>query len=176
MSFRKRVGSEFIGFTYKEALHAVDRTTAGFLRAGLKRGDRVLFLCDPTPLWIIVDCAIITAGGVSVPRGTDTTDEEILHIAQHSQSRFAVVQNPKTAVRIRALAKNLPDLRYLIIMEDDKGNHIEGRSTLSLLQEKGDRALANRPTLIEDVLRLSKEESVAAIIYTSGTTGRPKGV
>lgn len=176
ISFRKRKGAEFRGFSFVDALSIVDRSAAGLLRIGLRRGDRILLICDPSPFWLMMDGAIISAGGVSVPRGTDTTDEEIVHISNHSESRFAIVQNQKTADRIRNLAPKLESLRYLIVMEDENGDPAVGRSSLSLLQQKGDKALAQKPDLIQTVNDLRDPTSLAALIYTSGTTGKPKGV
>jgi len=53
--------------TYGELLDAVDRVTEGLTRAGLKRLDRVAFLCEDCADYIIGSLAILNAGGVVVP-------------------------------------------------------------------------------------------------------------
>ena len=176
VTFRRKTDRGYEGRTYQELLSLVNRLTAGLLRIGLKRGDRVLFLCDPSALWLPVDLAIITAGGISTPRGTDITDDELRYIATHAECRIAFVQNEKTADRIRALHKDLPELKYLITLEDGKGAISIGDHSLTLLATKGNVVLANHPNLIADRLAQVAAEEVATIIYTSGTTGLPKGV
>lgn len=176
VTFRRKTDRGYEGRTFQELLSLVNRLTAGLLRIGLRKGDRVLFLCDPSALWLPVDLAIITAGGISTPRGTDITDDELRYIAMHAECRIALVQNEKTADRIRSLHKELPELKYLITMEDGKGAISIGDHSLTLLASKGSAVLSDHPEIIADRLAKISPDDTAAIIYTSGTTGQPKGV
>lgn len=176
VTFRRRTDRGYEGRTYQELLALVNRLVAGLLRIGLKTGDRVLHLCDLSPLWLPVDLAIITAGGISTPRGTDITDDELRYIANHAECKMAIVQNEKTAERIRALHADLPHLRLLIVMEDGKGSIAIGDQSLTLLGSKGSAVLSEHPDLMEKCLAKIDPQAVATIIYTSGTTGTPKGV
>lgn len=176
VTFRRKTDRGYEGRTYQEMLSLVNRLSAGLLRIGLKKGDRVLFLCDPSALWLPVDLAIITAGGISTPRGTDITDDELRYIATHAECRIAFVQNEKTADRIRGMHKDLPELKYLITLEDGKGAISIGDHSLTLLASKGGAVLSEHPDIIADRLAKISADEIAAIIYTSGTTGQPKGV
>ncbi len=176
VTFRRKTDRGYEGRTYQELLSLVNRLTAGLLRIGLKKGDRVLFLCDPSALWLPIDLAIITAGGISTPRGTDITDDELRFIATHAECRIAFVQNEKTADRIRGMHKELPELKYLITLEDGKGAISIGDHSLTLLASKGGAVLSEHPDIIADRLAKISADEIAAIIYTSGTTGQPNGV
>ena len=85
VSFRRRMpDNKLSGRSYRELKVLVDRLTAGFIAEGIAVGDRVTYLCDASTNWIIGDCAIVSCGAVSVPRGTDVTDEDINYILSHS--------------------------------------------------------------------------------------------
>ena len=84
---RKKSG-KIEGRTFKELQQLVCRLAAGLSSSGIQSGDRITLLCDSSPNWIIADAGIIAAGAVSVPRGTDVTDDDILYIIGHSESRW----------------------------------------------------------------------------------------
>ena len=103
---RRRPGSDnsFHSYTYTELKTMTDQLIAGWVSSGLKSGDRVLLLCDPSSYWFVTDTSILSVGAVSVPRATDVTDDDILYIANHSEASLAVVQTVKTAEKLRRLA------------------------------------------------------------------------
>jgi long-chain acyl-CoA synthetase len=179
ISFRKRSkdGKSFPGTSFSELKTIVDEIAAGLIHEGIEIGDRVTYLCDATPNWIQSDLAIVTVGGVSVPRGTDVVDEDIIYILSHSESRFAIVQSLKEKERLEKLKTNFPKLEKIYFMESDKsGTLAEGSNTILDLREKGRKMLEMDPSLVISRLNLTDPDELATLIYTSGTTGAPKGV
>jgi long-chain acyl-CoA synthetase len=175
---RRRPGSgnSFHSFTYTQLKTMTDQLIAGWVTSGLKRGDRVLLLCDPSSYWFITDTSILSAGAVSVPRATDVTDDDILYIANHSEACMAIVQNKKTADKLRRLKGKLPTIKRLIIMEDENYDLLEGPDTLASVMQAGARALSEDSGILERTLADVDSAALATLIYTSGTTGAPKGV
>jgi long-chain acyl-CoA synthetase len=179
ISFRKRSkdGKSFPGTSFSELKTIVDEIAAGLIHEGIEIGDRVTYLCDATPNWIQSDLAIVTVGGVSVPRGTDVVDEDIIYILSHSESRFAIVQSLKEKERLEKLKSNFPKLEKIYFMESDKsGTLAEGSNTILDLREKGRKMLEMDPSLVISRVNLTDPDELATLIYTSGTTGAPKGV
>lgn len=180
VSFRKRAkdSKDFPGFTFLDLKTRVDELTAGLIAEGVSIGDRITYLCDATPHWIQADLAIITAGAVSVPRGTDVVDEDIIYIISHSESRFAIVQTSVEKERLLKLKdKNFPFLEKIFIMEVEKaGDLAQTEDSIEILREKGRKYLISNPTLVKDRLNQTNPDALATLIYTSGTTGSPKGV
>jgi long-chain acyl-CoA synthetase len=179
ISFRKRSkdGKSFPGTSFSELKTIVDEIAAGLIHEGIEIGDRVTYLCDATPNWIQSDLAIVTVGGVSVPRGTDVVDEDIIYILSHSESRFAIVQSLKEKERLEMLKSNFPKLEKIYFMESDKsGTLAEGSNTILDLREKGRKMLEIDPSLVISRVNLTDPDELATLIYTSGTTGAPKGV
>lgn len=180
-SFLRRRGDGIIdGYTFPEMRRMVEEIAAGFREIGLKKGDKVLFLCDNSNHWMITNVGIITSGGICVPRATDVTDEDIKYIANHSEAKFAIVQNKKTYDKLVSLLKELPNLpkENIFILEDDKFYLLRGNS-LSVydnLMVKGQKRLEKEPDFVHKLNKELNPEEMSIIIYTSGTTGTPKGV
>ena len=142
-------------------------------KRGLRPGEHVGLWADNSRRWILSDLAIQAAGGVNVPRGTDTPEAEILEILTHSEASFVLVHDAKTLARLDRIRHQLPALREVAVL-DPTG--IAGL-TVDRLVEEGRRVDGGYPgpTFAERAARI-KPSDVATLIYTSGTTGRPKGV
>jgi long-chain acyl-CoA synthetase len=142
-------------------------------KRGLRPGERVGLWADNSRRWILADLAIQVAGGVNVPRGTDTPEAEILEILTHSEAAFVLVHDAKTLARLDRIRHQLPALREVAVL-DPTG--IAGL-TIDRLMAEGRADVGGRagPTFAERAARI-RPDDVATLIYTSGTTGRPKGV
>ncbi|MCE9598084.1 MAG: AMP-binding protein, partial [Spirochaetia bacterium] len=177
VSFRKRTAdNKLVGRTFAELKRLVDRLTAGLIAEGIKPGDKITYLCDASPNWLIGDCAIVSSGAVSVPRGTDVTDEDINYILSHSDSKFAIVQREADRKRLESLKSNFPLLERIFVLQDNAADLAVGTNSITELMEKGDALLAKNPTAVTDRVKSLDPDVLATLIYTSGTTGAPKGV
>lgn len=174
--FTRRKDGSIRGRTFAAMHELVAALAAGIRSNGINAGDRITLICDSSPNWILADAAIVAAGAVSVPRGTDVTDDDILYIVGHSESRWAIVQHLQDAARLKKFAQNLPALEKIFVLEGDDWNLATGEDSVATLIEAGRAVLAQTPNLVADIAAKAKPEELATIIYTSGTTGAPKGV
>jgi len=176
ITFRRRDATDsFQGRTFAEMKQIVDEIAAGLLAGKVSKGDRIALLCDSSPNWILADAAILAAGCVSVPRGTDVTDDDILYILNHSESKIAIVMRPRDRTRLEGLKNKLPLLGTIVILEDDGGKLATGPGSIAELRDQGRQT----PDLAHFIARKQQEinpDDLATLIYTSGTTGEPKGV
>ena len=172
---RKKTGV-ITGRTFHKIHELVTELTAGLKSANVSAGDRVTLLCDSSPNWILADAAIIAAGAICVPRGTDVTDDDIRYIVGHSESRWAIVQNKKDRDRLLKFKNELPALENIWVLEDDDSNLATGEKSAEELLLAGKRALAKDSALVIKLNAAADPDKMATIIYTSGTTGAPKGV
>ncbi|MBX7057185.1 MAG: AMP-binding protein [Leptospirales bacterium] len=176
-SFRRRLpGGELRGRSYAEMKRLMDQLAAGLIQAGLQVGDRVLLLCDTSPNWLIADAALVSAGGVSTPRGTDVTDDDLNYIIPHSECRFALVQKSKDRQRLEKMRGAFPSLERIWVIEDDRAEFAGGAESVGALLESGQTALAGDAQLVQRRVAATDPNALATLIYTSGTTGAPKGV
>lgn len=172
----RRKNNRIVGRTFTEAHELVTQFAAGLVARGIQPGDRITLLCDSSPNWIIADAGIIAAGAVCVPRGTDVTDEDILYIVEHSESRWAIVQQDKDRLRLKTFQAKLPKLEEIFVLENADADIATGEGSVSEILMDGQTKLETAPRLVSDIAGKADADAMATIIYTSGTTGAPKGV
>jgi long-chain acyl-CoA synthetase len=142
---------------------------------GLKPREHVGLLSDNRLEWILCDYGVLLAGGADVPRGTDTTAAELVHILNHSDARFVFVENAAVLERLNRVRNSIRGIEKIILIDANVSRPSEVLRLQDLvatgrqLRDGGDRRAEER---IEEV----RPEDLFTIIYTSGTTGTPKGV
>ncbi|MDF1702297.1 MAG: AMP-binding protein [Planctomycetota bacterium] len=153
--------------TLDELMADAARAAVGLRKAGVAKGDKIGFYADNSRRWIVVDLAIQLAGGVSVPRGTDTPAPEYAEILTHAGAGLVLADAARHAERLEGVRADVPGMGEIICIQ---GKDAPGRTLDDLLAE-GEGG-ADFATLAADI----RPDDLATIIYTSGTTGRPKGV
>lgn len=143
---------------------------------GVSRGERVLLLSDNRYAWMVTDLALAALGAISVPRGRDTTDHELEHIAAHSGSTVLIAETLDLQETHREVLHRLKGVRKTFIIEAEEGQKLP-RKTHSYNEILADRSIseADREWFSGLTAQVSTTDTVT-IIYTSGTTGLPKGV
>ncbi|MBX7245844.1 MAG: AMP-binding protein [Candidatus Sumerlaeaceae bacterium] len=162
--------------TYAELGEEVAAFAAGLQSAGIQFGDRVAVVSDNCPRWRTTDMALLSFGGVNVPRGCDSATPELWYIINHSESIAAVVQDKKTFERVFKVVQEAASLRLIVMLDDSAGSLETLYGTrvenYSALVAAGREAMARGEYQDAAV----EESTLAAIVYTSGTTNIPKGV
>jgi long-chain acyl-CoA synthetase len=153
--------------TLREVMDRAARAAEGLRRAGVAKGERVGFYADNSRRWIQADLAIQLAGGVSVPRGTDTPVAEMAGLLQHAEVGVVLAHAARQAEALDSVREQVPTMGEIICLDPKDA---PGRTFDDLLV-----AGADGPSF-EELATAVRPDDLATIIYTSGTTGRPKGV
>ncbi len=152
---------------YHELYHQIINYSRGLLALGAEPGDRVALFCHNRPEWIGLSLGINFASLVDVPRGENSTAEEIEYILDHARPRIIIVENRwfYDVVKKSGYAESglSPEGPLLVTIEG-----IDGVSDIAAMRELGRKE--NRP------LPAVTPGTTASIVYTSGTTADPKGV
>jgi acyl-CoA synthetase (AMP-forming)/AMP-acid ligase II len=150
-------------WSYAEFQRETDRVANGFLRIGVKKGDRIAFVLPNCAEFLFAVFAVTKIGAVFVPLNFQYTAEEAEYVLRHSEASI-VLTTPELLALIDAVRENLPDLKRVIVT---------GAAAFTGAQS-WDKFLAG---VADGAPRLPIDpEDLASITYTSGTTDRPKGV
>ncbi len=150
-------------FTYGAFAREVHRAANGFLRAGVKKGDKVALLLPNCPEFLIAVFAAAEIGAIFVPVNTAFTAEEARYVLDHSESTLLITTHAFLPL-VAEIRGSCPHLRRVISLKKDN--------------EPGclswDEFLFDVSTEPPDMA--ARPGEIASITYTSGTTDRPKGV
>ena len=139
------------------------RVLSDYLIKNLSKGDRCILLSENRPEWLIIDLAIMNAGGVTVPLFTTYSEKDYEYIFNDCKPKVCVVSNYLQFKKIENFITK--DVKILSI--ENFNNEIQSIKNI-FKKEVAD--------FDNDYNQKIIRKDIACIIYTSGTTGNPKGV
>ena len=172
---------EFVPTSYNQLYELVNAWGAGLIAYGVKRGDHLGLISENRKEWLISDLAILGIGAVDVPRGSDSTADELKYILKHADCSITMVEDSVQLKKVLGVKKALPLLKTIVVL-DEKFRKKEDRKdgvkifTFQEIMDMGNEKIAKDPDFAEREFKLGEGDDLATIIYTSGTTGEPKGV
>lgn len=172
--------------SYYDLDWAVDELASGLLALGVEKGDRVGIWAPNRPEWVLTQFATARIGAVLVNINPAWQLSEVEYALNKSgcKTLISAVSFRKSdyAGMIRTLAPELeksepgrlraarlPNLRSVILMDDEPG---PGVLSFAALRKLGGPAQKMR---LEAIDRMLGPDDAINIQFTSGTTGHPKG-
>jgi len=177
----KDENKDFRPLTFREFWEDLKVYAAGLKAVGVERGAHIGLISENRREWIMTDFALSGLGAVDVPRGCDSTADEIGYILNHADCPVTFAENKTQAEKIISKADNLPQLKKIILFDEQgmetlpKTGNIEYLSFKQVI-DQGRSGYAKDPGFFDEEIAKGDCEELATIIYTSGTTGKPKGV
>lgn len=164
-----------VWLTWEQVGQRAKAIAAGLHGLGVGLEDPVAILANTRLEWVLADFGIMCAGGATTTVYPTTEPEDATYIVADSGSKVLFAENPTQAAKIAGTA--VPALTHVVLFDGapDPAATVP-QLTLAELEERGERALANEPDLIDMLVAGIGPDHLATLIYTSGTTGRPKGV
>ena len=154
-------------YTYREFYARVNRLASALMKAGIKPGDKVAFICPNTPPMLEAHFAVPMIGAALVSVNIRLSTGEIAYIVNHSDAKFLFVDN-EFAGLVKPILSELTQVERMInICDISDEMPLDGMDYEAFLATGSEEPV---PCAVSD------ERDVATINYTSGTTGKPKGV
>ena len=166
VGLKHKVNGIWTPVTWRQFAEQVRGIAAGFMAAGIQPGDRVGLMSRTRFEWTVLDYAILTAGGVTVPIYPTSSLEQVEWILGDSGAVAVIVEVGDHAEKVTAARGRLPGLAH--VWQIDAGR-FDG---LADIEARGAQVT---PEQVEERRRARGAADLAEIVYTSGTTGRPKG-
>lgn len=151
--------------SYREFADESDRLAALLRQRGIRKGDRVAYLGENTPQFLLTLFGTVQLGAVFVPVNTRLAPPEIEHVLRDSGARL-LIHDPEFTERLRPALADAGGPPAIVT-----GQGTAERPGLAGLLRSA--PLERMP--LERMPLESAPEDPAAIIYTSGTTGTAKG-
>ena len=161
--------------SYERFFDDVLTLTRAFEKRGIQKGEKIAFVSDNRYAWIVTDMALLALGAVSVPRGSDTPEQELQYIINHSGATHIIFETEELYLKYSELEKLAPMQNIFVILGDENLKDDKNYTSYNTILDKKDITEEEREKFTAFLRHISPDD-VATIIYTSGTTGTPKGV
>ncbi len=169
---------EWQRLSWNNTAQILENLASGLKEIGVKKNDKISIIADNSYQWCIIDLAIISLGGITVPGYTTSNEEELSYLLSHSETSIIFI-NSKLLPIIEKILPTLNKIKYVVCVDElDTTKNFKFKKLLYTYREliKIGSKNKNKQNLLRESIKKIKKDDVSCIIYTSGTSSQPKGV
>lgn len=167
----RSLGGNWTKVSVKEYIKRSYSVAYALLSLGYQKGDKAISICNNRPEWNFVDMGLNLSGMVHIPVYPTLSEDEYLHIFNHSDAKIIFLGNTNLYKKISPIVAKMERPAKVYLMDDS--TEID---CLSSLYKIGGENRDKFSPVVEKIKSETGKDDIATIIYTSGTTGTPKGV
>lgn len=150
-----------VSLTYAALEERTQQLAAALSRLGIGRDDKVMLLMTNDYRFVESLFGIIRIGAVAVPANIKLGNDNLIYIAEHSDSRI-LIAHEELADKAQAVQDGAANIEHTLLVGGSMPDMLDYESLIA--EETGGFTTAQ-----------VADDDVAMMMYTSGSTGRPKG-
>lgn len=177
VAFRKKDLGLWHDYSWAEYDRLTRFVASALIARGLQKGDRVAIIGDNCPEWVIIDMAVLCAGGVASGIYATNAWQQVEYVINHSEAKFFFVENEEQLDKWLHFRNQAPHLEKVIVWDLEGLRQFRDQLVLTFdaLLKEGRQYYEEHPKALEERIMDLQPQDLAMLIYTSGTTGPPKG-
>lgn len=176
VAVRQKEGGIYQEWTWERYGELVREVALGLHALGLRRGEAVAIMGDPSIEWLATDLAIQALGGISFGIYNTCSPEQIHYQMARTGARIFVSENQEYVDKLLQVSDRLPNLERIVVVDMRAMFLYDDPRIVSFEQllEEGRRLHTDQPDIFEREVAVGHPDDVAIVVFTSGTTGPPK--
>ena len=104
--------------TFRDYATLVGRCALGLRALGLQAGERVAIMGDACEDWLICDLAAQALGAITYGIYPTASVSEVEHLMHDGGATIFIAEDQEYVDRILAVADRLPNLRWIVVIDD----------------------------------------------------------
>lgn len=163
--FQERINGSYIGITWSDFYNLIKRIAFNLRSFGYQKGDKVVIFSKNRKEMLLLELALMSSGGVSVPIFFNYNQETAESLIKHSDAKYLAVGNE---VQLNRISENLP-LKNIFCFDN-----LHDQRFSNLIQF--DNLLEEITDVNFDLSIDAEPDEICLNMYTSGTMGNQKCV
>lgn len=183
VALRYRENKEFKEITFAQAEEIAHALAVSLISEKIPFQGKVGLIADVSHYWSLANAGIQFASALDIPRGTDSTDDELAFILSHAGADTVFIHTPDLIDRIENGLKKRKSQhkikKYFLLSGKPATKHAKKTVVFDEMIKKGKAIIEKNGKEYQEMQKRRQKldsDHLATIIYTSGTTGEPKGV